>query len=212
MSQEIKLPPLPKPVQAVCVMVSAVGSTHKTPAERYYTEAQLQAYGQACADAAVEQDRAGAPPDGSWRQAIDEALIVCALDCTSSHDDPKASLAKLIKWHVQVALDPAVSSAAQALIEADRAQRGEPVAWMTDEEPPRVASVYTKTDMPRASAGSFCIPLYTAPQPSQPDRKPMPDNEMNDLAFQCGIQREDARDPGVEEFARAIEAFHGIKP
>ena len=35
---------------------------------------------------------------------------------------------------------------------------------------------------------------------------------MNDLAFQCGIQREDARDPGVEEFARAIEAFHGIKP
>lgn len=96
------------------------------------------------------------------------------------------------------------------IIEADRAQRGEPVAWMTDEEPPRVASVYTKTDMPRASAGSFCIPLYTAPQPSQPKRKPMPDNEMNDLAFQCGIQREDARDPGIEEFARAIEAFHGI--
>ena len=101
---------------------------------------------------------------------------------------------------------------ATAAVELDRAQRGEPVAWMTDEEPPRVASVYTKTDMPRASAGSFCIPLYTAPQPSQPKRKPMPDNEMNDLAFQCGIQREDARDPGIEEFARAIEAFHGIKP
>ena len=108
--------------------------------------------------------------------------------------------------------DSAMQDYATAAVELDRAQRGEPVAWMTDEEPPRVASVYTKTDMPRASAGSFCIPLYTAPQPSQPDRKPMPDNEMNDLAFQCGIQREDARDPGVEEFARAIEAFHGIKP
>jgi hypothetical protein len=53
-----KLPPLPKPVQAVCVMVSAIGSTHREPAKSYYTEAQLQAYGQACADAAIEQDRA----------------------------------------------------------------------------------------------------------------------------------------------------------
>jgi len=44
-----------------------------------------------------------------------------------------------------------------------------------------------------------------------PERKPMPEVDMNDLAFQCGIQREDARDPGVEEFARAIEAFHGIR-
>ena len=160
MSQEIKLPPLPKPVQAVCVMVSAVGSTHKTPAERYYTEAQLQAYGQACADAAVEQDRAGAPPDGSWRQAIDEALIVCALDCTSSHDDPKAALSKLIDWHVQVALDPAVSSAAQALIDADRAQRGEPVLWRyrDSEQVIRAMDGYTP--------GEGWTPLYTATQPA----------------------------------------------
>lgn len=37
----------------------------------------------------------------------------------------------------------------------------EPVAWMTDETPPRVASAYTKTSMPKPSKESFCIPLYT---------------------------------------------------
>ena len=85
---------------------------------------------------------------------------------------------------------------ATAAVELDRSQRGEPAfGLMTPEAQDREASLQD-----------------TAPQPSQPKRKPMPDNEMNDLAFQCGIQREDARDPGVEEFARAIEAFHGIKP
>lgn len=87
-----------------------------------YTHSEVQTY----ATAAVEQDRASAPPDGSWRQAIDEALIMCALDCTSSHDDPRAALSRLIDWHVQVALDPSVSSAAQALLDTDRAQREEP--------------------------------------------------------------------------------------
>lgn len=92
--------------------------------------------------------------------------------------------------------DSAMQAYATAAVELDRAQRGEPAfGLMTPEAQDREASLQD-----------------TAPQPSQPDRKPMPDNEMNDLAFQCGIQREDARDPGVEEFARAIEAFHGIKP
>ena len=54
-------------------------------------------------------DRASAPPDGSWREAVDEILIACALDCTSSHDDPTTVLAKMIEWHVQTALDPSVS-------------------------------------------------------------------------------------------------------
>jgi hypothetical protein len=68
-----------------------------------------------------------------------------------------------------------------------------------------------------AGKGKRCESAITAisahlaqPQGEQLERKPMPDNEMNDLAFQCGIQREDARDPSIEEFARAIEAFHGI--
>mgnify|MGYP000069370064 CR=1 FL=1 len=112
--------------------------------------------------------------------------------------------------------DSAMQAYATAAVELDRAQRGEPVAWIwrfpdggLHETP-----FGTLAECERDAIGydGSAVPLYTAPQPSQPKRKPMPDNEMNDLAFQCGIQREDARDPGIEEFARAIEAFHGIKP
>ena len=116
------------------------------------------------------------------------------------------------------------------IIKADRAQRGEPVACLPEGCRITAQEDLFKTIIIVAPNGCSAVTtsvarnpenvlrmlvqdlLKTAPQPSQPDRKPMPDNEMNDLAFQCGIQREDARDPGVEEFARAIEAFHGIKP
>ena len=125
---------------------------------------------------------------------------------------------------------------ATAAVELDRAQRGNPVAWMSPKK------FYRTREMGLSNGEQLLEPLYTAQQPSQnlaptgsnmptkqantpevtsqgqvsepsqPERKPIPDDELNDLAFQCGIQREDARDPGVEEFARAVEAFHGIKP
>ena len=49
--------PMPKPVQAVCVMVSNIGSTHMTPKGNYYTSKQLRAamvaaYNEAIEDAA----------------------------------------------------------------------------------------------------------------------------------------------------------------
>lgn len=55
-----------------------------------------------------------------WRQAIDDALIVAHLGTAEHDDDPVVLLEKLIKWHVDVALDPAVSEKAIALIEAER--------------------------------------------------------------------------------------------
>jgi hypothetical protein len=59
------------------------------------------------------------------------------------------------------------------------------------------------SDLDRLPAGTK---LYAAPQ----QRKPLTEDFINDLGFQCGLQREDARNPGVEEFARAIERAHGI--
>ena len=161
MNQEIKLPPLPETEYLLGIPARPYESEWIS-SDSAWDDSAMQAY----ATAAVEQDRGSAPPDGSWRQAVDEALIACALDCTSSHDDPKAALSKLIDWHVQVALDPAVSSAAQALIDADRAQRGEPVAWMVVNE--SGTDAFVTADPTLAQADQRALPLYTAPQPSQP--------------------------------------------
>lgn len=60
-----------------------------------------------------------------WRQAIDDELVATE-NCIVDGDDPKAKLRELIDWHVAVALDPAVSNAAQALIDRGRAEGPRP--------------------------------------------------------------------------------------
>lgn len=52
-----------------------------------------------------------------WHAAIDNELVCCHILNESNHNDPRKALQDIINWHVQVALDPAVSSDAQALIE-----------------------------------------------------------------------------------------------
>lgn len=52
-----------------------------------------------------------------WLEAIDTALICTMLGTAESFPDADQALDALIKWHVQVALDPTVSAAAQALID-----------------------------------------------------------------------------------------------
>lgn len=55
-----------------------------------------------------------------WRQAIDHEMVVAHLGVAKPEDDPSALLRKIIQWHVDVALDPAVSAGARALIEEER--------------------------------------------------------------------------------------------
>lgn len=55
-----------------------------------------------------------------WRDEVIEALVV---NCIYSHKhdlNPSLALHDLISWEIRVALDPAVSSDAQALIERGR--------------------------------------------------------------------------------------------
>jgi hypothetical protein len=47
-----------------------------------------------------------------WRQAVDEALIAHALDCTGPGDDPKEKVKELIEWAVTIATDPRVAEQA----------------------------------------------------------------------------------------------------
>jgi hypothetical protein len=53
----------------------------------------------------------------------------------------------------------------------------------------------------------WSMDVYAA---SPQQRRPLTEDFINDLGFQCGLQREDARNPGVEEFARAVEEAQGI--
>ena len=57
-----------------------------------------------------------------WREAIDAELVCLHLGTVDSFHSAKSALDALIDWHVSVALDPEVSSSAQALIARGAAQ------------------------------------------------------------------------------------------
>lgn len=57
-----------------------------------------------------------------WKRAMDQELVSLHLGTTDTpgYDTPKGALDEIIKWHTTIALDPAVSSDAAALIAAER--------------------------------------------------------------------------------------------
>lgn len=67
-------------------------------------------------DAGPEVECTPAAAD-AWRRTVDDMLTVCG---GVASDDPRESVDRLINWHVQVALDPAVSSDAAALVEVGK--------------------------------------------------------------------------------------------
>lgn len=60
-----------------------------------------------------------AKPRNDWKQAIDDELVTIE-STADSYPSAKDALKALIDWHVSVALDPRVSSDAQALIDQGR--------------------------------------------------------------------------------------------
>lgn len=56
-------------------------------------------------------------PD-AWRDAVIDACVINFLDWDMT--DPRGTLARLIHWEQECALDPSISSAAQALIQRGR--------------------------------------------------------------------------------------------
>lgn len=79
----------------------------------------------------------------------------------------------------------------------------EPVAWMHTDAYKLKVRFLEWGQQPRGYRGDWIkTPLYTAP----PQRKPLSEEEMCDIAERCGCLSADWVD-----FARAIEAAHGIK-
>lgn len=56
--------------------------------------------------------------DGRWKEVLDNEAVVCFVLNEQNKDDPRKMLHDIINWHVAVALDPQVSSDAQALIDS----------------------------------------------------------------------------------------------
>ena len=69
-----------------------------------------------------------------WKEAVIDELVVCHIYNESHEGHPRKAIKDAISWNVQVALDPLVSSDAQALIDKGRdlvlQGSGEPVAWL----------------------------------------------------------------------------------
>lgn len=72
---------------------------------------------------AISKDKEGIDKN-PWKDAVTEA---CVVSCIGFSDDPKSTLVNLIQWEIQTALDPAVSSDADALIQ--KGKREQDVAW-----------------------------------------------------------------------------------
>jgi hypothetical protein len=62
-----------------------------------------------------------AAEDGPWKQAVIDAAVVSEFWPECGESDPRGFLNSVICWNNEIALDPRVSSAAQALIEQGRA-------------------------------------------------------------------------------------------
>lgn len=65
-----------------------------------------------------------------WRWAIDRELVCAHLGVANPDGDPVKLLSELIQWHVDVALDPRVSSAARKLQEDAATQERQACAAM----------------------------------------------------------------------------------
>ena len=146
-----------------------------------------------------QASKEGTHPD-PWRDAIDEGLVCAHIGTAESFPTAQAALDALINWHIATALDPEVSSSAQALIDRGAAAVAEPVArqWLNS------APVHRKKLPKFAEVGAW-NPLYAAPQAVA---EPLSDERVNAiLMVQPGMLAKE----WFFAFARAIEQAHGIK-
>jgi hypothetical protein len=117
---------------------------------------------------------------GGWLRAVDEEMVMTHLGIAEATDDyevAKKKLASLIQWHVTVALDPAVSEDAQALIDQGRQSAG-----ATGQEPVGVAGT-----MPGTGDGftMACFKASDVPLGTKLYAAPIGDNGANEVCSGC---------------------------
>lgn len=108
------LPPLPNE------LIEAIRDYSLAPAFRRLTEAkeEIQRYALQAADKREAEVRTEAM---RWREAIINELVIAHIYSKEHDDNPRKAIQDAISWNCAVALDPTVSSDAQALVEKGRA-------------------------------------------------------------------------------------------
>ena len=110
------------------------------------------------------------PPRDEWRSAVHEELFTSCIYSAKHARDPRAAIRDIIDWNVRIALDPAVSSDAQALIDKGRAMRDE---WRPASEPPdsdRLVIVWVADARSPSNGGYFCTDSLR-PSRANPDAR-----------------------------------------
>lgn len=81
----------------------------------------------------ADEPQAEQRPEGqpeTFEEAVREGLIAACIYDSATHDnDPLKAVSDLIGWNVTIALDPQVSSDAQALIDRGRAEQPKAEPW-----------------------------------------------------------------------------------
>jgi len=106
------LPPLPP-----AILIQMSPDPESTPLAAY-EEADMRTYALQAADKREAEVRTEAM---RWREAIINELVIAHIYSKEHDDNPRKAIQDAISWNCAVALDPAVSSDAQALVEKGRA-------------------------------------------------------------------------------------------
>lgn len=114
-----------------------------TPFDQSPKDAKLYWYDRARAAIAAMQPRFKAEVD-KWRNAVIDELMSCHIYRREHEADPRKALHEVITWNCRVALDPAVSAEARALM----VRGGE----MVKEAAARVAATYDDNSPYRSRA------------------------------------------------------------
>lgn len=103
-----------------------------------------------------------------WRDAVEDQLVVAHI-LNETHSDPRKAVSDAIDWNVQVALDPQVSSDAQALIDRGRALAQLHVVKVTEHtKPPRTDA--EKAELQKVLGEVFG---WAKPERAQPEQEPV---------------------------------------
>jgi hypothetical protein len=133
---------------------------------QHYLRGTHHLFDQAALDAAVAAARG--EERRQWITAIDEAMVCSHIGVFNDGDDPRAALNKVLAWHQTVALDPAVSSDAQALIECGRAEERERCARICESVYPEWNPEDGHCERPCFDTPAECAAAIRAATPQEP--------------------------------------------
>lgn len=152
-----------------------------------------------------------------WRDAIDAALVCLHLGTADSFPDANEALNALISWHVATALDPTVSSDAQALVD-----RGAAMAESLSDDELRECFTSTNTSEPLTEGwpglepfGAVTYHTYGQPQFTAYPQPPYLDTAVSCESVYTADQMHDyaaaGYRAGLEAAAKEVSACaHGI--